>query len=657
MGEDLSPRWQRFLDGLGGATERRVQACGDRMVEDVARLAGARRAVEEAWRGAAELFSALDESLGELHRSAGLSAFEVDVLALVLGADIDPSFAVALDLLRSQGSSAVVPVVGPVLEVLGVANVVPAVRTALRPGSTLTATGLLRVRGEGPLLTRELVLPDRVAAHLLGDREPAVALRPCLITPEPMELPGGQEVSAAWKAGAVLVWVPGPAGSAGLAMAAGARQGLPVVAVDLSRALDRLDCLDCVDAAILEAVLAGAALLVTGLSPDEAPSAVHRLATCGVPVAVVAEGAWDPAWASWLPPVVPAPRLSSDVRSDLWAAQRSLETADAPGWADLVALRVTPEEIREVAELARLEGDTTTRGLLTAARRLGDQAGTMGRDDVTLDDLVLPPDTRAGLEEMIRWGRHRDAVLAQGPLMGKGRGRGVAALFAGGSGTGKTMAAQAVAGSLGLDLYQVDLASVVDKYIGEAEKRLAQIFATAERLNCVLFFDEADSLFGSRSAVQDAHDRYANLEVSYLLQRLEQFDGLVVLATNLRGNLDPAFTRRLHFILHFPEPDEAGRAALWQGHVRHLAALDPDDPVDLAALAAVEDLTGGIIRNAVLSAAFAAYDDGDGTVGQRHLMAAVHRELRKMGRRATSVIPARRDAQVGRQAAGFSPSA
>ena len=649
MGEHFSPRWQRFLDGLAGATERRVQACGDRMVDEVTRLIGARRAVEGAWLAAPELFAALDAALDELHRSAGLSAFEVDVLAVVLGADIDPSFAVALDLLRPQGGSAGVPLIAPVLEVLGVANVVPAVRAALRPGSTLAATGLARVRGEGPLLARELVIPDRVAAHLLGDHEPAAALKPALITPSPMELPGGQEVSAAWEAGASLVWVPGPAGSAGLAMAAGARKGLPVVAVDVSRAPD------CLDAAILEAVLAGGALLVTGLSTEEAPSAVHRLATCGVPVAVIAETTWDPAWASWLPPVVPAPRLSSEIRSELWAAQRSIERVDAPGWADLVALRVTPEEIREVAALARLEGDPTTRGLLTAARRLGDQAGTMRRDDVTLDDLVLPPDTRAGLEEMIRWGRHRDAVLAQGPLMGKGRGRGVAALFAGGSGTGKTMAAQAVAGSLGLDLYQVDLASVVDKYIGEAEKRLAQIFATAERLNCVLFFDEADALFGSRSAVQDARDRYANLEVSYLLQRLEQFDGLVVLATNLRGNLDPAFTRRLHFILHFPEPDEAGRAALWQGHVRHLAALDAGDPVDVAALAAVEELTGGIIRNAVLSAAFAAHDDGDGKVGHRHLMAAVHRELRKMGRRATSVIPARRDAQIGRQVAGVSP--
>jgi AAA+ superfamily predicted ATPase len=650
MGEDLSPRWQRFLDGLAGATERRVQACGERMLDEVTRLVGARQAVEQAWLTATGLFAALDGALGELHRSAGLSAFEVDVVAVALGADLDPSFAVALDLLRSQGGSVGVPSVGAVLEVLGVANVVPAVRAALRPGSTLSVTGLLRVRGEGPFLARELVLSDRVAAHLLGDQEPAAALRPGLLAPWPMELPGAETVSEAWRAGANLVWVHGPAGSAGLAMAAGARAGSPVVAVDVSRVEEGLD------AAILEAVLAGAALLVTGLSAEDAPSAVHRLAACRLPVAVIAETAWDPTWASWLPPVVSAPRLSPEARGDLWAAQGVSDLVPpAVGWPDLVALKVTPEEIRQVAALARIEGDTSTGGLLQTARRLGHQAGTMQRVDVTLDDLVLPPDTRAGLEEMIRWGRHRDTVLAQGPLMGKGRGRGVAALFAGGSGTGKTMAAQAVAGSLGLDLYQVDLASVVDKYIGEAEKRLAQIFATAERLNCVLFFDEADSLFGSRSAVQDARDRYANLEVSYLLQRLEQFDGLVVLATNLRGNLDSAFTRRLHFVLHFPEPDEAGRAALWQSHVRHLAALDAGDPVDIAALAAVEELSGGIIRNAVLSAAFAAHDDGDGKVGHRHLMAAVHRELRKMGRRATSVIPARRDAQVGRQVAGVSP--
>src|SRR5699024_978162 len=144
-----------------------------------------------------------------------------------------------------------------------------------------------------------------------------------------------------------------------------------------------------------------------------------------------------------------------------------------------------------------------------------------------------------------------------------GKGTGIAALFTGGPGTGKTLAAHVVADTAGLDLMQVDLSGVIDKYIGETEKNLERIFADAENLNVVLFFDEADALFGKRSEVRDAHDRFANQEVSYLLQRMEQFNGITVLATNLKGNLDLAFARRMHFIVHFPDPDEPTRARLW----------------------------------------------------------------------------------------------
>src|SRR6185295_3153075 len=145
-----------------------------------------------------------------------------------------------------------------------------------------------------------------------------------------------------------------------------------------------------------------------------------------------------------------------------------------------------------------------------------------------------------------------------------GRGRGVTALFAGDSGTGKTMSAEVIAGDLGLDLYAVDLSSVIDKYVGETEKNLERIFSEAAGVNAVLLFDEADAIFGKRSEVRDAHDRYANIESAYLLQRMETFDGLAVLATNLRANLDDAFTRRLDLVIDFPLPDESARLALWQ---------------------------------------------------------------------------------------------
>jgi AAA+ superfamily predicted ATPase len=650
MGSSISSRWQRILDGLDEAVRRRAQVHAGvtgQAPGDVTLLESGCRAVAQAWHDASDLFGRLEESLHNLAIGAGLSEFETDLIAVVLGADLDPSLATTLDRLKASTAPAERPTVGPVLEVLGFAGVVPAVRAALRPGSRLQLAGLLRAQGDGPFLARTLFLPDRVGAHLLGDHEPAANLTSCLRLPQALDLPGADRIGEQWRSGASLVWVHGPQGSAGLATAAGAaaRHGLNVVAIDLERVAPD-EHPEILDAAVLEAVLRESVLIVTGFPASEPGrntlALLHRAAAAPVPVAVVAETGWDPAWATWLPPVVAAERLTAAQRQTLWSGQLSKGADGGRHWPDLLALRVTPEEILAVAELARSTGeDPGPEQLLRAARRLSDQAGTMRRADVTLDDLVLSPSTRAGLEEMIRWGRHRDAVLAQGALMGKGRGRGIAALFAGGSGTGKTLAAQAVAGSLGLDLYQVDLAAVVDKYIGEAEKRLARIFATAERLNCVLFFDEADALFGSRSAVQDAHDRYANLEVSYLLQRLEQFDGLVVLATNLRGNLDPAFTRRLHFILHFPEPDKAGRIALWDTHLHNIAAFDDGDPVDTTALASMDEITGGTIRNVVLSAAFAAHDDNNGEVGHRHLASALDRELRQMGRRGAAGVPAR----------------
>ena len=208
------------------------------------------------------------------------------------------------------------------------------------------------------------------------------------------------------------------------------------------------------------------------------------------------------------------------------------------------------------------------------------------------------------------------------------RGRGTAALFAGPPGTGKTMAAEVVAGDLGLDLCTIDLSAVVSKYIGETEKNLERIFSAAEDANAILFFDEADALFGKRSEVQDAHDRYANIEVAYLLQRMEQYDGIAILATNLRQHLDDAFTRRLAFVVDFPFPGDAERRQIWE---LALAGAPLAAGADLDRLARGFRLSGGSIRNAALQAAFLAA--GDGTpIGMPHLQDAVRRELRKMGK-------------------------
>ncbi|HSH61324.1 MAG TPA: ATP-binding protein, partial [Acidimicrobiales bacterium] len=230
--------------------------------------------------------------------------------------------------------------------------------------------------------------------------------------------------------------------------------------------------------------------------------------------------------------------------------------------------------------------------------------------------------------------RHRSRVYDDwGLRRGGGRGEGIAALFGGESGTGKTMAAEAVAGALGLDLYTVNLATVVDKYIGETEKNLERIFTEAEGVNGVLFFDEADALFGKRSDVSDAKDRYANVEVAYLLQRMEQFDGIAILATNLRGNVDDAFTRRLAVMVDFPVPDEVQRRRLWERSLGPKISRDPDLNLDF--LARSFQLCGGSIRNVVVTAAFLSADAGT-PVGMSELTRAVEREYRKMGRLCTA---------------------
>lgn len=211
---------------------------------------------------------------------------------------------------------------------------------------------------------------------------------------------------------------------------------------------------------------------------------------------------------------------------------------------------------------------------------------------------------------------------------GGGRGRGALALFAGDSGTGKTLSAEVVAAELGLDLYVVQLSSVVDKYIGETEKNLERIFTEADRADAVLLFDEADAVFGKRSEVNSSNDRYANLESAYLLQRLESFDGIVLLTTNLRANIDEAFTRRLDLIVDFPFPDAGQRLALWQHSLVHVPCVDDIDP---GRCAKDFELAGGSIRSAVVTAAYAAAGRGS-PVTSADLLAGAQREYRKAGR-------------------------
>jgi vesicle-fusing ATPase len=244
------------------------------------------------------------------------------------------------------------------------------------------------------------------------------------------------------------------------------------------------------------------------------------------------------------------------------------------------------------------------------------------------DDLVLPEGQVQLLRDLVRQVRHRALVYQTwGFAQRSHRGLGITALFTGESGTGKTMAAEVIAAELGHDLYRIDLASVVSKYIGETEKNLAAVFEAAESSGAVLLFDEADALFGRRSEVKDSHDRYANLEVAYLLQRMESYRGLAILTTNLRSTLDRAFLRRLRFIVNFPFPDQAARAEIWRRAFPAQAPLDGIDPLALAKL----QVSGGSIHAIALSAAFAAADDGQ-PIGSAHVLRAAEVEYAKAER-------------------------
>lgn len=353
--------------------------------------------------------------------------------------------------------------------------------------------------------------------------------------------------------------------------------------------------------------------------------------------------------------VVPFNVPSFDERWKCW--QRDLLAAGTHvNEADLNALagrfRLTPAQIADAAKTARVQAiwhmaqsespdldglpvlQPSASELFAAARRqTGHELAALAQKIepvATWTDIVLPDDAMSQLREIVLRVVHRHRVLDEWGFDRKlSSGKGINALFAGASGTGKTMAAEVIANELGLELFKIDLASVVSKYIGETEKNLERIFAAAEQANAILFFDEADALFGKRSEVRDAHDRYANIEVAYLLQKMEAYEGVSLLATNLRQNMDEAFLRRLAFIINFPFPDAESRRRIWQGIWPAQISFAGD--VDLDRMAQQFKLSGGNIKNIALAAAFHAADDG-GCVSMAHLLLATRREYQKIGK-------------------------
>jgi hypothetical protein len=329
-------------------------------------------------------------------------------------------------------------------------------------------------------------------------------------------------------------------------------------------------------------------------------------------------------------------------RQRVWQRLLGSANGESSDWPSLLArqFRLTSRQISDALNSARnectIDDREPTLDRLTAACRaqshqvLSDLA-TRIDPNYRWEQLVLPADKLERLKELCAQHKHRYRVFEEWGFGARlSHGKGLSALFTGSPGTGKTMASEVVARELGLDLYKVDLSAVVSKYIGETEKNLSKIFREAESSNAILFFDEADALFGKRTEVSDAHDRYANVETSYLLQKMEEYDGIVILASNLRENMDEAFVRRLRFIVDFPFPDEVHRARIWQTHFPEAAPVSDD--LDFGLFAQKLQVAGGSIKNIALNAAFLAAEEGS-AIGVRHVLASARREYEKIGKR------------------------
>ncbi|GAB2945834.1 ATP-binding protein [Micromonospora polyrhachis] len=586
-----------------------------------------------------------DDRLDALARAAELTPLDVALLLVALAPDVDSRFEQFYGYLNDDVTRRRATV-GLALRLCGLPEAAAAARVRLAAGAPLIDLRLVQVDDpDRPVLTRALRVPDRVSAHLLGADAPEPLLAGVA---EPVDAqgqppPGATELAQALaRAGVRLAYLRERPGASALALGAAAldQAGHTALAVDLARLADSPHAAELATVVVREAVLTGAGVVVGPVTGTEPWEVWAQLSTGSAPVLAYGGQTWDPAWSPRAPLQVEVAPLSGADRAAVWRETLAGTLAEGvdPAAATAQFILGAPAIRRAAsvaAQLAAAAGEAVDESHLRAGARTQNAAGLerLARrivPEVSWDDLVLPGPILALLHELAGRARHRDRVLREWRMRpGGGRGHGVTALFAGDSGTGKTMSAEVVAGSLGLDLYTVNLATVVDKYVGETEKNLERIFAEAAGVNGVLLFDEADAIFGKRSEVRDAHDRYANIESAYLLQRMETFDGLAVLATNLRANLDEAFTRRLDIVVDFPVPDEEARGALWE---RCLGGRVPrSNDVDLDFLAQAFELAGGHIRSAAVTAAYLAAGQSR-PVGMAELIGAVGREYRKLGR-------------------------
>jgi ATPase family protein associated with various cellular activities (AAA)/winged helix domain-containing protein len=585
----------------------------------------------------------LPAALGEPLQRAGADAFDAAAVGLALAVELDPAAARAVAYL--QDDARLRRFSATLLARLCTAatgDCTAGVRR-LAPSDMLATRGLLEIAGRSG--EAEVRATAALVAHATGVGAATADI--AAVTRRPTALPVTEHDDAVQRWARApeqhVLHVHGAAADVLTARVAAALAdaGRPVVVVELAAVGEQQS-----GALAAHCLLDGlTALLVL---PAQGHPALERLLGCIDAVCVVDDGL-----ALWQSPAVAASRrLASVELGTLDAAERAGAvddrlgihgiTLERPGATQAFARRYRhgPEAIARVAAVtaARLRAagrptacdtDILDVAAMLAGAPLRDLATRVERV-VGWPDLAVRDTVAEQLRELCARVDVRESVLDEGGYGARiGGGRGVSALFAGPSGAGKTLAASVIACELGLALYRVDLARVVSKYIGDTERNLEAIFTAAESTDVVLLFDEADALFGRRSEVSDAHDRYANLEVAYLLQRMETYDGVAILSTNLLRNLDDAFARRLDFRVLFPFPGLDERRRIWQLMWPSGARLAAD--IDLDELASEHELSGGTIRNAALAAAHLAASE-QAVVSQRHLDRAIAREYDKLGR-------------------------
>jgi AAA+ superfamily predicted ATPase len=622
--------------------------------------------------------------LSWLEHAFGLSSFDIDVVVITLAPELDLRYERLYAYLQNDVSRKR-PTVDLVLNLLCPSI---AAKLARREHFAVTAPlirhGLLHLlpdphQVQPPLLAHYLKLDEQIVRLLLGQEGLDARLASCCQVVQPTvsldALPVSTEVKQVLPAlvaqaretrQPLRLYFQGPrhAGTCQTAEALAAEVRMPLLAADLARALAATTDFEQVLRLLFREAWFQDALLylegVDALRGSDQAIRYQRLLDALVEDQGIAILSGDEPWvpSAYTPLgvlIVPFPMPDLTQRRTCWkthlaALGVTLDDHELDGLAS--RFRLTPGQIAEATAVAYHQArwravaqapeaassqspvHLTLRDLFNAGRaQSGHDLAALAHKIApvyTWDDIVLPDDTLAQLREICQRVIHQHRVLGAWGFDRKlSQGKGVNALFAGPSGTGKTMAAEIIANELGLDLYKIDLSGVVSKYIGETEKNLDRIFRAAEHANAILFFDEADALFGKRSEVRDSHDRYANIEISYLLQKMESYDGIAILATNLRQNLDDAFVRRLAFTVHFPFPDEASRRHVWAGIWPDETPLAAD--VDLDFLARQFKLSGGNIKNIALAAAFLAAEDG-GRVTMAHLRQATRREYQKMGK-------------------------